>query len=154
MRTAAQTPILQTPARRASPQEQAPPRNRSSTEIFLPSKRYSIPVSVNPHIAELPRPLEDWLNPPQLSPGLLTEHCTVKSVVRPLLLNPLAAPIAVATPRDKGTGARIRSVSSGPAGARAAPACVSPLVGLLLKSRSVETLTVFRRYSVAAGDFA
>ena len=58
----------------------------------------------------------------------------------------------VATPRGKSTGTRIHSFSSGPAGARAVPACVSPLVDLLLKSRSVETLTVFRRYSVAAGD--
>ena len=128
MRTEAQTPILQTFARRASSQEYASFPNRSSKEFAIPPRRGSIPFSVGPRLAERPRPLEDWLSPPQLSPGLLTEHCAVKSVVRPLLLNPLATPIAVATPRDKGTGTRIHSVSSGPAGARAVPACASPLV--------------------------
>ena len=44
--------------------------------------------------------------------------------------SPLATPTVVATPRDKRTGTRIHSVSSGPAGARAVPACVSPLADL------------------------
>ena len=59
--------------------------------------------------------------------------------------SPYATPTVVATPRDIGTGTRIHSVSSGPAGARAVPACVSPFADLLLKSRSMETLADVRQ---------
>ena len=59
VRTAAQTPILQTSVRRASPRGYASFPNRSSKEFAIPPRRYSISVPVSTRLAKRPRPSED-----------------------------------------------------------------------------------------------
>ena len=138
---------------RAPRRRYASPGTAARRISSYPQGNDTCPFLPTPASRILRDPLKIGSPPPQLSPGPLAESFTLRSASGRLSSAPLTAPTMVATPRGKGTGTRIHSVSSGPAGARAVPACVSPLVDLLFKSRSVETLTIFRRYSVATGDF-